>query len=87
MNDTNLAKLAILDAYISLLDAVICCARVKALMPLCGKLELIAHDLNTFMHTLYDEPFKTALKRVKGDKVSDLSLKAPKRSKRAVKRV
>lgn len=87
MNDLNLAKLAILDAYIGLLDAVICCARVKALVPLCGKLEVIAHDLNTFMHTLYDEPFKTALKRVRGDKVSDHAPLAPKRIKRAVKRV
>jgi hypothetical protein len=87
VNDTNLAKLAILDAYIALLDAQVYCARVKGLVRLGVLLEPIAHDLNEFMLAMYDEPFKTALKRTANKGLSvPMGLKR-KRVKRGLKRV
>jgi hypothetical protein len=86
VNDTNLAKLSILDAYIALLDAVVHCSHVKALSALSKQLEPITHELNALMLTMYTEPFKTALKRTKS-KGASVSL-VPKRNapKRALKR-
>lgn len=86
MNETNLAKLSILDAYIALLDAVVHCSHVKALSALSKRLEPISEELNALMLSMYDEPFKTALKRT-NSKGAGVRM-APKRDsvKQALKR-
>ena len=66
LTNTQLAKLAVLDAYIGLLDAIIHFAAVPALKPLSKRLEPIAHELNDFMVSIYEEPFKTPLMKPRG---------------------
>ena len=86
MNDTNLAKLAILDAYIALLDAVMHCSHRKVLSALSKRLEPISEELNALILSMYDEPFKTALKRTNSKGASVRMVPKRNTPKQALKR-